>query len=125
MRAAAATRRRAEALARRAALRLERPPQINQPYPLRSADQDRVTATGAAFARCLPTLERRPSSNVEITLTLSEGHVVELMLSRAARPMRACVEAITSTLRLRGHRETMVITFRWSRSRFSREATRP
>ena len=118
------TRRRAAAVARRARLRLDRPPQIEQAYPLRATDQERVATIGAAIARCLPTLERRPVSAVEVTLEFSEGHVVDLNLAAGARPMRACVEAITTTARLRGHREQVTITFRWPRAWFNRAESR-
>jgi hypothetical protein len=107
---------------RRAERSMRSPTAIEQAYPLRAIDQERIGALGRLLSTCLPELSRLPRSEVSATLLFDEGHVNQVSVTMDGRPsnsladFRRCVDATTAATRLRAHRERISIQFRWERS---------
>lgn len=110
---------------RRAERSMDGPTSIEQAYPLRVIDQERVAALGGSLSTCLPELSRLPRSELVATLVFDEGHVNRVSVAmdgtraKGLATFRGCVEATAAATRLRAHRERISIQFRWARAGFS------
>jgi hypothetical protein len=105
-------------LARRLALAWTAPrAELDQPYPLQSADQARLEAFASALAVCVPELEaERVPPELVVELRFSEGRLLAASLPRVRKPaagiaaVSECVRDEGYALRLRAHREAITVT---------------
>ncbi len=107
---------------RLAALAAAASPRLDQPYPLREADQIRLDTLVRSLRACVAELESAQvvTRSLRIALTFDRG-VVERVVVQARRveraklsAMQACAEQHTATFRLREHRDRFRVGLRFS-----------
>ena len=108
-----AVRERSERLRRQAALFVDRPVQLSQPYPLRKEDQVRLQRLGETMAQCLPLLDTPPRRDLTLELQFKDGHVVGSRVSSGNETAAKCLQETAGRFRLRGHQEAITIHMTW------------
>jgi hypothetical protein len=90
-------------------------PALDQPFPLKKADQDRLEGLAAELTRCLPELEAKPKANgLRLGLAFSEGRLAKVSVPNSVKkarrePIEECVLDIAYGFRLREHRDAIAV----------------